>query len=107
MGVPFITMKGDRFLARNGETIAVHAGLTPCIAVDADDYVEKAKIFASDLPGLARLRQRLRRQLLQSSLFDGKRFGKQFEQALVNMWMQKICIDDGTVSNTAHHDDQH
>jgi predicted O-linked N-acetylglucosamine transferase (SPINDLY family) len=55
-----------------------------CITVDADDYVEKAKIFSSDLPGLARLRWRLRRQLLQSSLFDGKRFGKQFEQALVN-----------------------
>ena len=107
MGVPFITMKGDRFLARNGETIAVHAGLTPCIAVDADNYVEKARIFSTDLPGLARLRQRLRRQLLQSSLFDGKRFGKQFEQALVNMWMHKVGIDDGTVSDTAHHDHQH
>jgi hypothetical protein len=49
----------------------------------------------------------LRRQLLQSSLFDGERFAKQFEQALVNMWMQKIGIDGGTVSNTAYHDDQH
>ena len=90
MGVPFITMKGDRFLARNGETIAVHAGLTPCIAVDADDYVEKAKTFAGDLPGLARLRRRLRGQLRQSSLFDGKKFGKQFEEALVNMWAEKV-----------------
>jgi predicted O-linked N-acetylglucosamine transferase (SPINDLY family) len=100
-------MKGDRFLARNGETIAVHAGLTPCIAVDADDYVEKAKTFARELPGLARLRQRLRGQLLQSSLFDGQRFGKQFEQALVTMWMQKIGIDDGTVSDIARQDHQH
>jgi predicted O-linked N-acetylglucosamine transferase (SPINDLY family) len=103
MGVPFITMKGDRFLARNGETIAVHAGLAPCIATDADDYVEKAKIFARELPGLAKLRQRLRGQLLQSSLFDGKRFAQQFEQALVSMWMQKVGADKDSVRDAVHH----
>jgi len=106
MGVPFITMKGDRFLARNGETIAFHTGLTPCIAIDADDYVEKARTFARELPGLARLRQRLRGQLLKSSLFDGKKFGQQFEQALVAMWIQKIGMDNDSANGTVPHDRQ-
>jgi predicted O-linked N-acetylglucosamine transferase (SPINDLY family) len=106
MGVPFITMKGDRFLARNGETIAFHTGLTPCIAIDADDYVEKARTFARELLGLARLRQRLRGQLLKSSLFDGKKFGQQFEQALVTMWMQKIGMDNDSANGTVTHDRQ-
>ncbi len=88
MGVPFITMAGNRFLARNGETIAVHAGLQPCIARDPQDYIDKARAFAGELRGLALMRRRLRGRLLQTSLFDGKRFSAQLEQALHEMWQR-------------------
>ncbi len=88
MGVPVLTKQGDRFLSHIGETIAHSAELLDWIAVDESDYVAKAVIYASDLDQLARLRGRLRRQVLASPLFDAPRFARHFETALRDMWIQ-------------------
>jgi predicted O-linked N-acetylglucosamine transferase (SPINDLY family) len=88
MGVPFITMKGDRFYSHNGETIAANAGLPDWIADDEQGYIRKA-IEVSARPGeLASLRQGLRERTLVSALFDAHRFSAQFEMALWEMWEQ-------------------
>ena len=86
MGVPCITMKGRRFLARNGETIATHSGFVDFIAVDAAGYVDLAARLASDIPALAALRTGLRERARSSPLFDGARFARHFEQAVIGMW---------------------
>jgi protein O-GlcNAc transferase len=86
MGVPCVTMKGRRFLARNGETIAVHAGLPSFVATAVDDYVRRAVAIASDINALAALRGGLRAQLRTSPLFHGKRFARHFEQAMFDIW---------------------
>ncbi len=86
MGVPCLTLKGRRFLARNGETIAWHAGLADFIATDIDDYVARAIRIASDIPALAALRSGLREQVRVSPLFDGARFAAGFEAALREIW---------------------
>ena len=82
MGIPFLTMRGDRFSSRNGASIATNAGLSDWIAQNEDDYFAKALGFASDLPALAALRSRLRTQVLCSPLFDAPRFARHFEQLL-------------------------
>ena len=53
MGVPVITLRGDRFLSRIGESIAHNAGLADWIAEDDDDYVAKAVMSygRSEAPG--------------------------------------------------------
>ena len=89
MGAPFITMKGDRFYSHNGEAIARHAGLSRWIAADDREYVQKAREFSSQLGELARLRQVLRQQTLNSPLFDAGRFSMHFEQALWGMWERR------------------
>ncbi|MDX1485110.1 MAG: hypothetical protein R3229_11580, partial [Alphaproteobacteria bacterium] len=90
MGVPMVTLKGDRVGAHLGESIARAAGLEDWIAADAEDYVAKARAFAADLDALAHLRAGLRDRVLASSLYDGARFARHFEDALRQIW-RKAC----------------
>jgi predicted O-linked N-acetylglucosamine transferase (SPINDLY family) len=86
MGVPVLTMAGERFLSRQGVGLLMNAGLPEWIAVDQDDYVARAVRHASDLQRLAALRKGLRQQVLDSPIFDAPRFARHFEEALRGMW---------------------
>ncbi len=86
MGVPVLTLAGERFIARQGVGLLANAGLQDWIAADADDYLAKAVAFAADLPALARLREGLRDQVLAAPLFDAPRFAAHFEAMLRGMW---------------------
>jgi len=88
MEVPVVTLKGDRFIGHQGETILHNAGLSDWIARDQDDYVAKAVAFAGDLAALSDLRAGLRSQLLASPVCDAPRFARHFEAALRGMWRQ-------------------
>ncbi len=88
MGTPVLTLKGERFVAHMGESLVHSAGLDGWIADSPEDYVEKAKAFASDLPALAALRGSLRSQLLDSPVCDAARFAGNLEDALRGMWRQ-------------------
>ncbi|MFO1303492.1 MAG: tetratricopeptide repeat protein [Burkholderiales bacterium] len=95
MGVPTLTRKGDRFIARAGESFAHTTGMSDWIARDDDDYVAKAVAFAGDVPGLARLRQTLRAQVLASPLCDGARQARGLEGLLWEMWGERARTDAG------------
>jgi predicted O-linked N-acetylglucosamine transferase (SPINDLY family) len=86
MGVPVLSLRGDRFLSRTAESIAHNAGLPDWVAADEDDYEAKAVSFTSKLERLATLRAGLRQQVLASPLFDAPRFARNFEDALWGMW---------------------
>jgi protein O-GlcNAc transferase len=86
MGVPVLTLAGERFVARQGVGLLTHAGLADWIAEDADGYAARALAFAADLPALACLRAGLREQLLASTLCDAPRFASHFEAMLRAIW---------------------
>ncbi len=86
MGVPVLTLAGERFLSRQGVGLLMNAGLPGWIATDEDDYVARAVSLTGDLHHLATLRQQLRAQVLASPLFDAPRFARHFEAALRGMW---------------------
>ena len=86
MGVPVLTLRGDRFIGHQGETILTNVGLPDWIAADQDDYLGKALAFAADLTALAELRGRLRAQFHASPLCDAPRFARNLEEALRKMW---------------------
>lgn len=86
MGVPVLTLAGQRFVSRQGLGLLANVGLHDWIAADADDYVARAVAHASDIRGLAALREGLRRQVLISPVFDAPRFAGHFEAALRGMW---------------------
>ena len=86
MGVPTLSVAGDRLLSRQGASLLSAAGLPEWVAQSQAQYVDKAIALAGDLPKLARLRAGLREQVLVSALFDAPRFARNFEQALWGMW---------------------
>jgi predicted O-linked N-acetylglucosamine transferase (SPINDLY family) len=86
MGVPVLTLAGERFLSRQGLGLLMNAGLPDWVAVSPDAYVAKAAQGAANLPELARLRVRMRDRLRTSAGFDAPRFARHFEDALWQMW---------------------
>jgi predicted O-linked N-acetylglucosamine transferase (SPINDLY family) len=86
MGVPTLTLAGDRLIARQGASLLAAAGLNDWIAHSEAEYVEQALAFARDVPALAALRSSLRAQALRSPLFDATGFARNFECALRKMW---------------------
>ena len=89
MGVPTLTLKGDRLIARQGASLLTAAGLPDWIAADADDYVRRAIALAGQPDKLQPLRESLRDRVAASSLFDGVAFARDFTEALRGMWQER------------------
>jgi len=89
MGVPVLTLAGDRLVSRQGVGLLMNAGLPAWIATDADDFISRAFMHAGDLDGLAAIRQGLRQKVLASPLFDAPRFARNLESALWGMWTHR------------------
>ncbi|MCC7063962.1 MAG: tetratricopeptide repeat protein [Planctomycetes bacterium] len=88
MGVPVLTLAGERFVSRQGVSLLQNVGLPEWIAADGEEYVARAVSHAADLPRLAALREGLRQKLLASPFCDAPRFARHFAAALRGMWAQ-------------------
>ena len=86
MGVPVITLKGDRFLFHFGESINSNLNMHDWIAKNKEEYISKTIKFSSDLKDLSVLRMNLRDTIINSPVFDAKRFSNYFSQMLWDMW---------------------
>ncbi|MBK8083072.1 MAG: tetratricopeptide repeat protein [Devosia sp.] len=86
MGVPVLTLHGDRYVAHMSESILRSAGLDEWVAADRDDYVAKAVAAAESPQHLDATRTRLRDQLRESTLFDARVFAGDLEAAFRGMW---------------------
>jgi len=86
MGVPVLTLKGNRFLFHFGESINSNLNMHDWIAKNYDEYVSKAIKFSSNLDELSKIRMNLRQIALQSPVFDAPRFAEHFSKMLWDMW---------------------
>jgi predicted O-linked N-acetylglucosamine transferase (SPINDLY family) len=86
MGVPVVTLAGDRFCSRMGASLLECVGLPDLVAQSADDYVRIAEALATDLPRLTGLRASLRRRVAASPLCDAPRVAREVEGAYRAMW---------------------
>jgi len=86
MGVPVITLNGPPPVGRYGAMILERVSGGGWIANDPDEYVQLAVKAAQDTDGLRERRRNLRENLRQSQFMDGPRFGREFGQALVQMY---------------------
>ena len=88
MGVPVVTLEGERFISHQGESLLHAAGLPEWIARSGKDYVDMALAAASARDALASTRAGLRAKVGQSPLFDAPRFARHLESAWRGMWRE-------------------
>ena len=86
MGVPVLSLCGDRHVSRVGASLLTRVGLTDWIAGDRDAYVEIAARHAGELGTLAQLRAGLRGTMRGSALCDAPGFTRDLEAAFRTMW---------------------
>ena len=86
MGVPLVTLRGERWTGRMSESILQSLGLGSWVMPDAEGYIARAVHWAADPAFLARPRDALRETLLASSFCDGPNFTRSLESAYRAMW---------------------
>jgi predicted O-linked N-acetylglucosamine transferase (SPINDLY family) len=86
MGVPILTLKGNRIVFHSGECINSNLNMHDWVAKNNNDYIEKAVEFSSKVKELSKIRKNLREAMLESPLCDAKDFGINFSSMLWEMW---------------------
>jgi protein O-GlcNAc transferase len=86
MGVPVLSLAGDRLLARQGESMLKALGMDEWIAASEMDYLNLALHHAGSIDVLRNLRAELRVRLEKSPLMDASRFAADLETAFRGMW---------------------
>ena len=82
MGVPVVSLLGDRHSSRVGASMLTAIGAPELIAPNAMAYLDQAVALARDLPRLENYRRSLREQVQQSALCDAKAFTQRFCRAI-------------------------
>ena len=91
-GVPVITMKGFNMMSRCSESILKNAKLKYLISVDKEDYVKKVLYFSENLVKLNELRLDIYNNILNSPVFDSKKFTIDFENKLLDVYKKKLFM---------------
>lgn len=84
MGVPVVTLIGDRFGGRHSASHITNVGLGQLVASSPDQYLAIAAALGSDIPRLADIRHGLRERMRTSPLCDGQRFADDFAELLLS-----------------------
>ena len=87
MGLPVVTLPGERPASRQTVGFLNSLKLTECVARSPRDYIERAAALAANPAWLAGLRRTLRPSMAASPLCDGELFTPTLEEAYRQMWM--------------------
>lgn len=86
MGVPVLTICGDRHAARVSTSLLTSLGLQKFSAESPEAFVRIGKALAEDIPLLIELRATLRSIVKQSELCDGKRLAGEIERIYLEIF---------------------
>ena len=90
MGVPVVSLVGDRHAGRVGASLLTRVGLEELVVGDEAAYLEIAAALAADPERLGQMRRGMRKRLQASPLCDAARFTGCIERAYRIMW-QRWC----------------
>ena len=93
MGVPVITLRGDRHAGRVGASILTRMGLGEMVAENQDQYVGIGIKLAQDMTALENLRADLRSHMQSSVICDGRSFARIMEKSFQKLW-QNCCQEN-------------
>ena len=94
MGVPVVTLWGNRFAGRMTASTLTQLGMSELIARTPEQYIAIAARLAEDRESLAYYRSELRGRMRRSVVCDGVRFTRQLEDAYGWMW-RRWCTQIG------------
>jgi predicted O-linked N-acetylglucosamine transferase (SPINDLY family) len=86
LGVPVLTLVGERFLSRAGLSVLSAARLPDFAAATPAEFINTASLLANNLALLADIRLGLRDHLRATPLLDCQRFTRNLEQIYRNVW---------------------
>lgn len=90
MGVPVMTLAGERVLERYGAALLHASGFSEGVAQTVDQYADRAIALARDTTRLAALRPALAAAMRASPLCDAKRFASSLEDAYELLFRSSI-----------------
>jgi predicted O-linked N-acetylglucosamine transferase (SPINDLY family) len=93
LGVPVLTLVGERFLSRVGLSILSAAQLPDFAAATVEVYIRTATFLANNLKLFAEIRTGLREHLRTTPLLDQQRFARNVESVYREIW-QHWCTDE-------------
>jgi protein O-GlcNAc transferase len=99
MGVPVVTLAGDRHAGRVGASLLTRIGLEDMIAHTRDEYLSAAVALARDPARIAALRAGMRDRVAGSPLMGAGTFTRNLEQAYRSAW-RNWCENPDTVNRT-------
>lgn len=92
MGVPVLTVAGQRHAARVGVSLLSQLGLKQLITGTTEEYIARAVEIATNREDLAALRETLRARMAASPLCDAEAFARDMEAAYRAVW-RDWCAD--------------
>lgn len=97
MGVPVITLVGERHNSRFGYSLLVNMGLEELCAFSVEEYVQKAIALANDREHLREYHLTLRRKMELSPVMNDAIYMGEVEQAyekIFSAWLNKKSLPD-------------
>jgi predicted O-linked N-acetylglucosamine transferase (SPINDLY family) len=85
MGVPVVSLYGDRRGSRFGLSILNNTGLGELAVSNINEYIERAVGLASDKELLDVLHKSLRRMMTAAPIMDGKKYMAELEKAYISI----------------------
>jgi predicted O-linked N-acetylglucosamine transferase (SPINDLY family) len=85
MCVPLLTMKGDRFVSKCGESINYNLKMKEWIADNDFEYIKKATFFSKNIKELQETKKKLIDYSRKSDLFNMSKFTREFSENLINI----------------------
>ena len=94
MGVPVVTLYGDRTVSRMSASMLGQVGMSDLVAQSEADYVGIAARLAGDPARLVELRAGLRPRMQESPMCDAPAFARAMEAAYRDIW-RRWCAGAG------------
>jgi len=94
MGVPVVSLIGDRHASRVGLSLLTAIGHSDWAAENEETYIEKSVALAQDRSLRLHLRDSLRAKVAASILCDSKDQAHRFENALRQIWLDWCTRDE-------------
>ncbi|HZZ42056.1 MAG TPA: tetratricopeptide repeat protein [Tepidisphaeraceae bacterium] len=90
MGVPVVTLAGQRHVSRVGVSLLTNVGMGELVAKNHEEYVRIAAKMVGDIEQLKDIRRTLRGRMESSPLMDARGFVRDVEEAYGRVWAGEL-----------------